>query len=91
MRPVGALESSWGKQRYVSHMLKALPDRLNIVSFKYLDVILFLFQLYSYSTIKSASVIKYLCIWHVMKRNRNKKSKSSSLKVRVAGEKLLDE
>lgn len=43
-----------------------------------------LFELYSYSTMrKCASVIKYLCIWHVMKRNSNK-SKSSCFKARVA-------
>ena len=44
-RPVGALESSQGKQIYVSHMLKALRDRLNIVYSKCLDVIPFYFSL----------------------------------------------
>lgn len=43
-RPVGALESSQGKQIYVSHMLKALRDRLNIVYSKCLDVIPFYFS-----------------------------------------------
>lgn len=43
-KPVGALESSQGKQMYVSHMLKALRGRLNIVAFKCLDVILFYFS-----------------------------------------------